>query len=339
MKRFIALFSILLVVFPTLGIWAIRGEVPTLTDRGAAAELTNTIWLNTKTPLKLADLRGKVTLLHFWTYGCINCQHTLPYIKDVYARLANKGVQVIGIHFPEFSAEREVANVEAFVAKNEITYPIAIDNDGVAWNAYEMHAWPAVELIDKQGRRRYRQLGEGNYENIEAALTALLAEDYMPVLKKSENPLVAQDRGVAPELLSKVWLNTPKSEPLTLKQLRGQVVLLEFWTFGCINCYRTLPAMRDWYDKYADKGLVQIGVHFPEFSYERELDNVKAFLTKESIRYPVAVDNDGATWAAYEQRFWPTMYLLDKQGHIRYVVIGEHDYATTEQAIKALLAE
>ncbi len=309
-----------------------------LADRGAAPELTNDTWINTDKPVHLSDLRGQVVLLDFWTFNCYNCQHTLPYIKDVYARLHDKGVQVIGVHFPETSYERNVDNVKTFVAKESINYPIAIDNDGAAWNAYEMHAWPAVEIVDKKGHRRYRQLGEGNYDRIEAAITALLAEPYEPELKMSTDPLVALDMGAAPEMLDTQWLNTD-GKALQLANLRGKVVIVEFWTFGCINCYHTLPAMKDWYAKYHDKGLVQIGVHFPEFGYEREVDNVSAFLKKEGIEYPVSIDNDGATWRAYNQIYWPTMYLLDKRGHIRYRAIGEHDYAQTERALLALLSE
>lgn len=324
-----------MLVLPAMGLLAAQG--PDLPDRGVAPALTNETWINRETPLQLGDLRGKVTLLHFWTFGCINCQHTLPYIKDVDARLRDKGVQVIGIHYPELGYERDLDNVKAFVKDNSITYPVAIDNDGASWTAYEMHAWPALELIDKQGHRRYRQIGEGGYEKIEAALTALLAEDYMPEIKRSTNPLVMLDRGVAPAVTSPTWLNTKTA--LNLKDLRGKVVLVEFWTFGCINCYHTLPAMKDWYTKYSDKGLVQIGVHYPEFSYEREVTNVQGFLTKEGIQWPIAIDNDGANWYTWQQHYWPTMYLIDKQGHIRYSVIGEHDYTVTEMAIKALLDE
>lgn len=331
------LLAVLIVLLGVPAFVSRADDTDLLQDRGEAPELTNTNWLNTEKPVHLADLRGKVVLLDFWTFGCINCYHTLPYIKDVYARLADKGVQVIGIHFPETGYEHNVDNVKAFVQKEDIQYPIAIDNDGASWNAYEMHAWPAVEIIDKNGHRRFRQLGEGNYQRIEQALSELLAEPYEPILKKSEEPLVAQDSGVAPEIADQQWLNT--DAPLALSNLHGKVVLVEFWTFGCINCYHTLDAMRDWYAKYQGKGLVQIGVHFPEFSYERDVNNVKDFLQKEGIKYPVAIDNDGATWRAYSQLYWPTIYLIDKAGHIRYKVIGEHDYSQTEKAIQALLTE
>jgi thiol-disulfide isomerase/thioredoxin len=154
----------------------------------------------------------------------------------------------------------------------------------------------------------------------------------------SDNPLVANDLGPAPELNNKIWINTD-DKPLKLADLKGKVVLLEFWTFECINCIHTLPAMNSFYDKYADKGLVIIGDHFPEFDYERNVDNVRQAVKDDKIKYAVAIDNDGATWNAYHQLYWPTMYLIDKRGIIRYEAIGEHDYSRTEQAIQALLAE
>src|SRR5688572_31863708 len=117
-------------------------------------------------------------------------------------------------------------------------------------------------------------------------LTAARAEEIDPERLK--------ELGAAPELNNKIWINTDK--PLRLSELRGQVVLLEFWTFGCYNCVNTFPAMKDWHAKYKDKGLVIIGDHFPEFSYEREIDNVRSAIKKFGIEYAVAIDNDGATW-------------------------------------------
>ncbi|MBC7811476.1 MAG: redoxin domain-containing protein [Burkholderiales bacterium] len=146
-----------------------------------------------------------------------------------------------------------------------------------------------------------------------------------------------QNYGPAPELNNQVWLNT--DTPLRLADLRGSVVLLEFWTFDCINCIRTLPYMQQWHETYADQGLTVIGNHFPEFDYEHDMANVRAALPRLGITYAVAQDNNGATWRAYNQRYWPTIYLIDKQGNIRYFHIGEGRYAETEAAIQALLAE
>ena len=146
-----------------------------------------------------------------------------------------------------------------------------------------------------------------------------------------------RDYGPAPELHDSVWLNSDRA--LRLADLRGKVVLLEMWTFGCINCIRTIPYVREWHETYADEGLVVIGNHYPEFSFEHDLNNLKDSLIRLDIPYPVIQDNDRETWRAYNNRFWPTIYLIDKQGHLRYQHIGEGRYATTEAAIQALLAE
>jgi len=145
------------------------------------------------------------------------------------------------------------------------------------------------------------------------------------------------DLGIAPELTNDIWLNV--DAPLRLANLHGKVVIIDMWTFGCINCQHVIPSLKDWHSKYADQGLVVIGNHYPEFSYEEDLNNVKDAITREGIEYAVAQDNDGKTWRAYKNHYWPTLYLIDKQGHLRYVHIGEGQYAQTEENIKALLAE
>jgi thiol-disulfide isomerase/thioredoxin len=145
------------------------------------------------------------------------------------------------------------------------------------------------------------------------------------------------DLGTAPELTNEVWLNTDR--PLRLADLRGKVVLLDMWTFDCINCRNVIPSLRDWYTKYRDKGLVVIGNHFPEFDYERDLGNLKDAIQHLNVPYAVAQDNDGATWRAYGTRYWPTWFVIDKRGHVRYTHIGEGAYAETEQAIRDLLKE
>jgi thiol-disulfide isomerase/thioredoxin len=145
------------------------------------------------------------------------------------------------------------------------------------------------------------------------------------------------DLGPAPELTNDTWLNV--DSPLRLADLRGKVVLLDMWTFGCINCQHVIPSLKAWHSKYASQGLVVIGNHFPEFDYEKDLDNLKEAVRRYDIQYAVAQDNDGETWRAYNNHYWPTLYLMDKQGHIRYIHIGEGAYAETEAAIQALLAE
>jgi thiol-disulfide isomerase/thioredoxin len=145
-----------------------------------------------------------------------------------------------------------------------------------------------------------------------------------------------KSQGVAPDLSGGPWLN---SEPLKLSDLKGKVILVEFWTFGCINCQHVIPSVRSWYNTYKDQGLVVIGVHTPEFDYEKDLSNVKAGLSRLDVPYPVVLDNDWTTWHAYRNRYWPAFYLVDKAGDIRYVHAGEGDYDRTEAVIQALLAE
>lgn len=127
--------------------------------------------------------------------------------------------------------------------------------------------------------------------------------------------------------------------PITLAELRGKVVLVDFWTYSCINCIRTIPYLNAWHEKYAEQGLVIVGVHAPEFEFEKNIDNVKSAVEKYGIEYPVVQDNDKGTWKAYENRYWPRKYLVDDEGFIRYDHIGEGAYAETEKVIQSLLAE
>ncbi len=145
------------------------------------------------------------------------------------------------------------------------------------------------------------------------------------------------DLGFAPELTNDIWLNT--DSPLRLADLRGKVVLLEMWTFGCINCQNVMPSLKNWHSEYADQGLVIIGNHYPEFNYEADLANLQDAIVRFGIEYAVAQDNDGATWRSYRNHYWPTLYLIDKQGRIRYVHIGEGRYIETEENIQVLLGE
>jgi thiol-disulfide isomerase/thioredoxin len=132
------------------------------------------------------------------------------------------------------------------------------------------------------------------------------------------------------------YINT---SPITLKDLKGKVVLVDFWTYSCINCIRTLPYLVDWNSKYADKGLVIVGVHTPEFEFEKNIESVKAAVQKFGIKYPVFQDNDKGTWNAYENRYWPRKYIIDSEGYIRYDHIGEGGYTETEKVVQTLLAE
>ena len=141
----------------------------------------------------------------------------------------------------------------------------------------------------------------------------------------------------APELKDiAAWIN---SDPQTIEGLKGKVVLVDFWTYSCINCVRTQPYLNAWHDKYKDDGLVILGVHAPEFAFEKVTENVKDAVADANIKYPVALDNNFATWQAYENRFWPAKYLIDKDGQVRYTHFGEGDYAETEETIQVLLKE
>jgi thiol-disulfide isomerase/thioredoxin len=132
------------------------------------------------------------------------------------------------------------------------------------------------------------------------------------------------------------YINTNATK---LSDLKGKVVLVDFWTYSCINCIRTLPYLVDWNQKYSDKGLVIVGVHSPEFEFEKNIDNVKQAVTRFGIEYPVLLDNDHGTWNAFQNSYWPRKYLVDSDGYIRYDHIGEGGYVETENAIKNLLSE
>ena len=146
-----------------------------------------------------------------------------------------------------------------------------------------------------------------------------------------------QDLGTAPELsgLSN-WIN---SKPLTLQKLRGKVVLVDFWTYSCINCLRTLPHVKAWYRAYSKDGLVVLGVHTPEFAFEHVPSNVRGAVHRLGVTYPVALDNDYKTWNAFHNQYWPAKYLIDRRGHLRFVHFGEGEYDTTEARIRTLLGE
>jgi thiol-disulfide isomerase/thioredoxin len=132
------------------------------------------------------------------------------------------------------------------------------------------------------------------------------------------------------------WLNSP---PLTVAGLRGKVVLVDFWTYTCINWLRTLPYLRAWAEKYKDHGLVVIGAHTPEFTFEHDLDNIRRAVKGLRVDFPVAVDNDYAIWSAFDNHYWPALYFADAQGQIRHHQFGEGDYEQSEMIIQRLLTE
>jgi cytochrome c biogenesis protein CcdA/thiol-disulfide isomerase/thioredoxin len=148
------------------------------------------------------------------------------------------------------------------------------------------------------------------------------------------------DLGTAPEFTeTEDWFNTPGDQPLTLSSLRGRVVLIDFWTYTCINCIRTLPYLKAWNAAYAKDGLTIVGVETPEFGFEKKASNVSDAIGQFGLRYPVVQDNNMGTWNAYGNEYWPADYLIDAKGQVRYATFGEGDYGKTETAIRALLAE
>lgn len=154
---------------------------------------------------------------------------------------------------------------------------------------------------------------------------------------KSGLDLSTNMAATAPDFIAGgVWFNSP---PLTIKALQGKVVLIDFWTYTCINCIRTFPYLKSWYSKYEKDGFVIVGVHTPEFAFEKDSNNVRDAISDFEIKYPVMQDNDYATWSAYRNRYWPAHYLLDKNGKIRYTHFGEGEYDKTEEMIQKLLKE
>ena len=176
----------------------------------------------------------------------------------------------------------------------------------------------------------------GQLESIRTGKETIPGEKESRVLDAMLQPKL-ENLGKAPEITGiNGWLN---SDGTSLEALRGKVVLIDFWTYSCINCIRTLPHVTGWYEKYKDQGFVVIGVHTPEFAFEHKKENVAEALKKYHIQYPVAQDNDYATWQAYSNRYWPAHYLIDAEGNVRRVHFGEGEYEETEAAIVALLKE
>jgi len=182
---------------------------------------------------------------------------------------------------------------------------------------------------------------ESLQERIERNSTA---RDELRELTGSGEALAAEttkaDASKAPDFRGiKLWLNTPGGKPVSMAGLRGKVVIVDFWTYSCINCLRTLPHLKAWDRAYRSAGLAIVGIHAPEFAFERVPSNVRAAVRRLDLRYPVGLDNDFATWRAYRNDYWPAKYLVDKAGRIRYTHFGEGAYGETETWIRRLLGE
>jgi thiol-disulfide isomerase/thioredoxin len=167
-----------------------------------------------------------------------------------------------------------------------------------------------------------------------AAVGVSLANGQFPGLSDAR---AARTDAPAPPLDgATTWLNSP---PLNMAQLRGRVVLIDFWTYSCINCINTLPYVRSWAEKYKDQGLTVIGVHTPEFPFEKDVGNVRDALKRFKLTYPIAIDNDYKIWRAFQNNYWPALYFIDANGRIRHYHVGEGDYEKSEQIIQTLLKE
>lgn len=178
---------------------------------------------------------------------------------------------------------------------------------------------------------------------VSVVLMGLMIFAFKPAIAGFQNPAYMDAR--PPELQGSVWLNTPDKAPIKLASRKGKVTIVHFWTFGCINCKRNLPAYNRWQKQFEKQGVVIIGVHTPETEYERSLSNVETHLKKLDVTYPVLIDSEGINWQRWGQQIWPTVYLLDKWGRVRYRWIGELEYnnaggeAKTTQYIQELLKE
>jgi thiol-disulfide isomerase/thioredoxin len=208
--------------------------------------------------------------------------------------------EVAGVHSPELGLEENIDSMNGAVQRSEMTYP-AIEAGMV-----ENQTVTTIKLNTNQ----FQQIDKSQF-------------------KKA--PEFAQISG---------YINTPNNNsPITLSSLKGKVVLVYIWTYTCINSIRPMPYIDDWNQKYSDKGLVIVGVHSPEFTFEKNYANVKDAVQRFGITYPVILDSDHGTWNAYANNYWPRFYLIDTQGYIRYDHIGEGDYDQIEKSIQSLVAE
>jgi thiol-disulfide isomerase/thioredoxin len=172
---------------------------------------------------------------------------------------------------------------------------------------------------------------------IELSIPAHTSEPMPMPLEQSSLPVLLE---MMPEFTGLTqWWNTDGNKALTKEDLKGKVVFVDFWTYSCINCIRTQPVLREWWDTYKDENFIMIGIHTPEFAFEKDPNNVEAAIKKAGLLYPIALDPDFKTWRAYNNRFWPAGYLFDAEGRLRYTHFGEGKYDETEAAIRSLLAE
>jgi thiol-disulfide isomerase/thioredoxin len=198
---------------------------------------------------------------------------------------------------------------------------------GIYFNFYSNVSSSYQQQKQLENSVNQSQIKSGNIVDIKLNKTAFLQVD-----KNIFNK--------APELTGiKGYINTANNQSIKLSDYKGKVVLIDFWTYTCVNCIRTIPYLNTWYDRYSDQGFIIIGVHSPEFEFEKNPNNVKDAVNKFGIKYPVVLDSDHKTWTAYQNNYWPRDYLIDTQGYIRDDHIGEGGYNDTEKTIQTLLAE
>jgi cytochrome c biogenesis protein CcdA/thiol-disulfide isomerase/thioredoxin len=229
-----------------------------------------------------------------------------------------------------------VATAVAIIAGADVSF-----DQYVAEHIPEVNLSSSLEKSHAVASRLHELSGHG-------AKFALSAKPAVAPRNASEATLLAdahglKDAGVAPEFTdTQRWFNTGvgghSNRPLTMASLRGRVVLVDFWTYTCINCIRTLPYLKAWDAAYRDKGLTIVGVHTPEFAFEHDAGNVESAIGRFGLRYPVVQDNNMGTWNAYGNEYWPAFYFIDKAGQIRHTHFGEGDYDGSEQVIRELLA-
>jgi len=223
-----------------------------------------------------------------------------------------------------------VLTAVAMFANLDVRFTTALAND---FPAFISNPTRGLERSDAVEDRLADLRGESRFDSDREEVAAVNPHTADPA---SRYPVL----GNAPDFTgNQEWFNTPDGRGLSLEDLRGQVVLVDFWTYTCINCIRTFPALKEWDRLYRDKGLTIVGVHTPEFAFERKASNVREAIDQNGLAYPVAQDNEYATWNAWGNQFWPAKYLIDSQGRVRYTHFGEGDYEQTEQAIRALLEE
>ena len=185
-----------------------------------------------------------------------------------------------------------------------------------------------------------RDLAESDAGKSALNLGGLVTDENRDLDKCANDAKELAECGKAPAIKGiETWLNTPDGQALNLDELKGQVVLIDFWAYSCINCQRSIPHVVAWDKAYGDKGLTVIGVHSPEYAFEKEQSNVEAGIKDFGIEYPVAMDNNLSTWTNYRNRYWPAHYLIDAEGTVRHISFGEGNYETTEKLMRELLAD